>query len=235
MTQTHIVALGGSLLRPEEEEGRDYWFGRLRQLCVHVEGNGHHLGIVVGGGLPAREAISLAKPYVNDTHSLDQIGIGATRINATIIQQVLKETGLDVSPVIPHACGEAAELLEKHHIVVMGGTIPGHTTDAVAVEFATKAGAVKCIIATNVSHVYDKDPSVYPEAKKLENITLKELGDICGVGKEREAGQSVVVDPVAVERAIEAELSMCVLDGRDVGLLEAAIEGRNFNGTNITV
>ena len=234
MTSTHIVALGGSLLRPEEEEGRDNWFVRLGQLAHHLEGKGIRLGIVVGGGLPAREGIALAKSQITDVHSLDQIGISATRINATIIQQILSEVGLDVASTIPHACDSAASLLGQHNIVVMGGTTPGHTTDAVAVEFAIKTGAQKCIIATNVSHVYDKDPRTNEDAQPLEEITLQNLGQICGVGKPREAGQSVVVDPVAVERAIEASLAMCVLDGRDIGLLEAAIEGRKFVGTNIT-
>lgn len=234
MTSTHIVALGGSLLRPEEEEGRDNWFVRLGQLAHHLEGKGIRLGIVVGGGLPAREGIALAKSQITDVHSLDQIGISATRINATIIQQILSEVGLDVASTIPHDCDSAASLLGQHNIVVMGGTTPGHTTDAVAVEFAIKTGAQKCIIATNVSHVYDKDPRKSEDAQPLEEITLHNLGQICGVGKPREAGQSVVVDPVAVERAIEASLAMCVLDGRDIGLLEAAIEGRKFVGTNIT-
>ena len=54
MTRRQVVALGGSLLRPEESEQRTAWFGQIRQLAVHIEGNGRHLGIVVGGGLPAR-------------------------------------------------------------------------------------------------------------------------------------------------------------------------------------
>ena len=49
MTRRQVVALGGSLLRPEESEQRTAWFGQLRQLAVHIEGNGRHLGIVVGG------------------------------------------------------------------------------------------------------------------------------------------------------------------------------------------
>ena len=61
MTSRHIVALGGSLLRPEESEKRREWFGQLRQLAVHLEGNERKIGIVIGGGLPAREAIDLAK------------------------------------------------------------------------------------------------------------------------------------------------------------------------------
>ena len=63
---TQIVALGGSLLRPEEAEMRSIWLGQLKQMVVHLEGNGRKLGIVVGGGLPAREAINLAKETFSD-------------------------------------------------------------------------------------------------------------------------------------------------------------------------
>ncbi len=235
MTETHIVALGGSLLRPEEESGRAKWFGDLRDLAAKLQQNGTRVGIVVGGGLPAREAITLAEPYVGDVHALDEIGIAATRLNATIIQQVLQEPGLDVAGMIPLDCDHAAALLGEHNFVVMGGTTPGHTTDAVAVELAIKAGAGRCIIATNVSHVYDKDPRTNDDASPASHLTLAELGEICGLGKPRQAGVSAVVDPVAVEWAIEANLAMCVLDGRVIGLLGAALEGREFSGTNITV
>ena len=40
MSITHVVALGGSLLRPEEAAARSMWMGQLRQLMVHLEGNG---------------------------------------------------------------------------------------------------------------------------------------------------------------------------------------------------
>ncbi len=235
MTKTHIVALGGSLLRPEEESGREKWFSDLLDLCAELQENGQHLGIVVGGGLPAREAIALANPFVVDVHALDEIGIAATRINATIIQQLLKVSDLDVATSIPHDCDRASGLLGEHHFVVMGGTTPGHTTDAVAVEFAIKSSAERCIIATNVSHVYDKDPRTNDDASPVSQLTLVQLGEICGLGKPRQAGASVVVDPVAVEWAIEANLAMCVLDGRAIDLLAAALYGREFSGTNITI
>jgi len=234
VTQAHIVALGGSLLRPEEESGREKWFVELRKLCSELQNSNQRLGIVVGGGLPAREAISLAKPFINDVHSLDEIGIAATRINATVIQQVLLQDGLDVATQIPHDCDAAANLLAQHHLVIMGGTTPGHTTDAVAVDFAIKSNANRCIIATNVSHVYDKDPRYNDDAQSFSELSLAELAEICGVGKARQAGQSAVVDPVAVEWAVQASLAMSVLDGRDINTLTAAIAGREFVGTNIT-
>ena len=56
------------LLRPELADERAMWFGQLRQMAVHFEGNGRKLGLVVGGGLPAREGITLA-----ENHSLTPI------------------------------------------------------------------------------------------------------------------------------------------------------------------
>ena len=93
MTLPQVIALGGSLLRPEESENRKIWFGKLRQLAIHIEGNSRKLGIVVGGGLPAREGIELASNFISDSDRLDEVGIAATRINATIIQQILIDIG----------------------------------------------------------------------------------------------------------------------------------------------
>ena len=227
---THIVALGGSLLRPEEAEKRSQWFGQLRQLAVHLEGNGRRLGIVVGGGLPAREGITLARSSFTDLYRLDTVGIAATRLNATILQQSLLDIGCNVCPIIPHSTDEAAELLLEHNFVIMGGTTPGHTTDAVAVALARDSGAPHCVIATNVSHVHDSDPRTNENAKPIEEMTLAELAEITGL-EALGPGESAAVDPVAVKWAIDSGMRLAVLDGRDLTLLEDAIEGRPFVGT----
>ena len=101
MTKTHVVALGGSLLRPEEAEKRRQWLGQLRQLIVHLEGDEHRLCLVVGGGLPAREGIELAKNIISNSSKLDQVGIAATRLNATILQQIFLDVGCNVGNSIP--------------------------------------------------------------------------------------------------------------------------------------
>ena len=87
-----VLALGGSLLRPEESE-RHAWLSSLANLLSACE---VPIGIVVGGGAPAREAIELAKPVIDDLASLDEIGIAATRLNAAIVTQILHGAGLDV-------------------------------------------------------------------------------------------------------------------------------------------
>lgn len=231
MSTVHVVALGGSLLRPEEAEARSTWMGQLRQLMVHLEGNDRRIALVVGGGLPAREGIALVKDTVSDTHRLDEIGIAGTRLNATVLQQVLLDIGCDVAPSVPHTIDEARAHLEQHHIVVMGGTVPGHTTDTVAVKLAAVVHARHCIIATNVSHVFTKDPRYNEDAEALTEITLEELGAIVGVGTPLEPGASAVVDPVAVKIAMDAAMDLAVLDGRDVRRLDDALDGQPFDGT----
>lgn len=233
MTVRRVVALGGSLLRPEEAEQRTSWFGQLRQLAVHLEGNGRRLGIVVGGGLPAREGIELAKTMISDNHRLDEVGIAATRLNATIVQQTLLDIGCDVSPVIPHTTDEAASLLDHHHFVIMGGTKPGHTTDAVAVAFARDAGASHCIIATNVSHVFDKDPRHNKDAQSFSLLTYQQLASITGIGESLSPGASAVIDPIAVGLAMDSNMTLAVLDGRKIEILEEALDGKPFEGTLI--
>ncbi len=234
MTSRHIVALGESLLRPEESEKRSEWLGQLRQLAVHLEGNERKIGIVIGGGLPAREAIELAKNCISSSEKLDQVGIAATRLNATIIQQILLDIGCNVAPEIPHTTSQSAELLEQYNFVVMGGTTPGHTTDAVAVALARDAGARNCIIATNVSHVYDKDPRQFDDAQSLTNLTIDQLAEITGIGEPLAPGASAVIDPVAVGWAKDACIDLAVLDGRQISILEQALDGQPFDGTLIT-
>lgn len=233
MTTRHVVALGGSLLRPEEAEQRTEWLGRLRQLAVHMEGNGRRLALVVGGGLPAREGITLARSLVSDSERLDEVGIAATRLNATVIQQILLDIGCDVAPVIPMTTSDAAALMDAHHLVIMGGTTPGHTTDAVAVALSRDTGASHCIIATNVSHVFDKDPRNNEDAVSFSTMSIDELAAITGIGEPLAPGASAVIDPVAVGWAKACDLRLAVLDGRDLSLLEKALDGQPFDGTLI--
>jgi uridylate kinase len=197
---------------------------------VHIEGNGRKIGLVVGGGKPAREGITLANEVISDRFRLDDIGIAATRLNATILQKMLQEIGCNVAKSIPQTTTEAAAMFDSFNIVVMGGTKPGHTTDAVSVAFARDAGSAHVIIATNVSHVYTADPRKDNSATAIEEMTLNDLSAITGT-ESLKPGQSAAVDPIAVQWAKDALLRIGVLDGRDIRRLEDALEGRPFEGT----
>ena len=226
-----VLALGGSLLRPEEAE-RHAWLSSLAELLVSCD---VPIGIVVGGGAPAREAIELAKPVISDVSSLDEIGIAATRLNAAIVAQVLQNAGLDVCAGIPSDVVSAARGMQTHKVVVMGGTRPGHTTDNVAIRLAIESGAARCLIATNVSHVYTSDPKTSSDARTIELMTLSELQEIVGPPVHGKAGGSGVIDPVGVQAAIDHKLPLAVLDGREIGVIADALSGKSFIGTRIEV
>tara|TARA_Y100001980_G_C14362202_1_gene169757 strand:- start:317 stop:670 length:354 start_codon:yes stop_codon:yes gene_type:complete len=116
----------------------------------------------------------------------------------------------------------------------MGGTKPGHTTDAVSVALARDCGSSYCVIATNVGHIHDSDPKLNPDAKPIEELTLSELSKITGE-EALSPGQSAAVDPIAVQRAMDAGIKLAVVDGRDLSRIEDALEGRPFVGTLVKV
>ena len=226
-----VLALGGSLLRPEENE-RHAWLSSLADLLSTCDSS---IGIVVGGGAPAREAIELAKPVLDDVAALDEIGIAATRLNAAIVAQILQGADLDVCAGIPSDVASAARGLEAHKVVVMGGTRPGHTTDNVAIRLAIESNAARCLIATNVSHVYSSDPRVDSDARPIESMTLSDLQQIVGPPVHGKAGGSAVIDPIGVQAAIDNQLPLAVLDGRELERIADALAGKSFIGTRIEV
>ena len=232
MADPLVLALGGSLLRPEESE-RHAWLSSLANLLSECDVS---IGIVVGGGAAAREAIELAMERgENDLATLDEIGIAATRVNATIVSQILLDAGLDVFTGIPSNVASAAQGLEDHGVVVMGGTRPGHTTDNVAIRLAIEAKAARCLIATNVAYVYSSDPRVDSGARPIEFMTLSELQDIVGPPVHGKAGGSSVIDPIGVQAAIDNNLPLAVIDGREIDRIADALGGKPFVGTRVEV
>ena len=57
---------------------------------------------------------------------------------------------------------EAHRLERKGKVVVMGGTVPGHTTDAVSAMLAKEVRAVRIINGTSVDAAYTADPRKDP-------------------------------------------------------------------------
>ena len=227
---TVVLALGGSLLRPEVEERRD-WLREFVAIVRDRVSSGDRIAVVVGGGAPAREGIEIASHSIDDIEHLDRIGIAATRLNATIIREALADDGIPVSGSIPRSVEEAVVDLERRSVVVMGGTVPGHTTDAVAIMLAVNSGARKCVIATKVAKVFSDDPRSNPDAEPFDCLTLGQLQEIVGPPEHKGAGSSQVVDPVGVDVAVRNSMPLDILDGRDSGKIRKSLEGEEFEGT----
>ena len=67
---TVVIALGGSLLRPEVEQRQD-WLSDFVTIIRDRVSSGDRIGVVVGGGAPAREGIEIASQSIDDIDHLD--------------------------------------------------------------------------------------------------------------------------------------------------------------------
>ena len=214
-----VIAFGGSLI----DFDKDY-FQKFKRMIEEISKE-HRLFIVVGGGRVAREYIRFAREMNLSEEELDVIGIDATRLNARLISHILK-----ANREIPKTTDEARNVKSK--IVVMGGTTPGHSTDAVAAELAEKIDADLLVIATDVDGIYDKDPKKYQDAKLFREISIDKLIEMCGTEWKR-AGENVVIDGPALNIAKKSGYDIIVVNGKKLDNLRRAILKEDFIGTKI--
>ncbi len=217
-----VVSVGGSVLIPGKDDS-DY-IARLARMLNSVASE-VQLAVVCGGGKTARYYATTGRELGGDTYQLDILGIGATRLNAQLLALALG----DMPERVPETAEETAAASEPGRIVVMGGTVPGHTTDAVAMMVAREMGADRVVNATAVDAVYTDDPRTNPDAVKIPEMTIGRLGEI--VYKEHDASKSSVFDPLGVKIAEESRIDISMVDGRNIDELEKAILGKPFDGT----
>jgi len=180
---------------------------------------------VTGGGKIARKYIKTARKLGASEEFLDKIGIKATRLNALLMGTFFQQDD------VPCTIEDASKAKPP---VVMGGTTPGHSTDAVGAMLAKEINADKFIIATDVDGIYDEDPKKNPHAKRYDSISIKKLRSMISDEWEK-AGGSFIIDGIACRIIEEAGIPTYVVNGKNVESLENAIYGREFKGTRIEV
>jgi uridylate kinase len=117
-------------------------------------------------------------------------------------------------------------------VVVAAGWKPGWSTDFDAVEMAKIVGAKKVINLSNIDYVYDKDPKVFKDAKKIENISWSEFRKI--IPEKWQPGLNSPFDPIAAKNADEAKIEVAILNGKNITNLKSYLEGKDFLGTRIS-
>ncbi|MFW6435054.1 MAG: UMP kinase [Halovenus sp.] len=220
-----IVSIGGSVLVPTVGSER---VAAYADVIEGLDDAGHSVGVVVGGGPTAREYIGAARELGANEIELDQLGIDVTRLNARLLIAALDDR---VTPTPPEDHDRAREALQRGDIPVMGGTVAGHTTDAVATALAEYTDAALLVYATSVDGVYSADPSEDSEATKFDRLSPGELVDIVG-GIELEAGSNAPVDLLATKLLKRSGLRAIVLDGSEPQRVADAVDGTH-DGTEI--
>ncbi len=219
-----VISIGGSILLPEDED-----VSRLVSLAelLKKHSDERDLYLVVGGGKIARRYIDWGRELGADEAALDELGIESSRLNARLLIGALKKK---VYPVPAEDFAEAISAGNHYDMVTMGGTHPGHTTDAVAAMLAERLGSERLINATSVDGVYTSDPNKNEDAEKVEELTHEELIEIVSES-ERGAGPNVVFDPLAAKVIERADIDAYILDGFDLEALGKAIRNEAFKGS----
>lgn len=188
----------------------------------------HHLVIVTGGGALARRYITTARELGGSESFCDQIGIYVSRLNSRLLIAAL---GLIAYPEVPTSVEELRRYYAHGRIVAMGGLQPGHSTNAVAAIAAETVHADLLLNLTDVEGVYSSDPKSDASARKLDQVTPKELSQLLSK-QALGAGEYDLMDSVAVRIIERSRLKAMIVDGRDPKNLERAFAGKK-TGTRI--
>ena len=221
-----VISIGGSVLAPELDPGR---VDAHAAIVERLADEGCELGVVVGGGGVARDYIGAARGLGANEVQLDQIGIDVTRINARLLIAAL---GPGVDPKPAHDYEEAGDAIRRGDVSVMGGVMPGQTTDAVAAALAEYVNADLLVYATGADGVFDADPDTDPDATKFSELSASELVDVIAP-LSRDAGASAPVDLLAAKLIERSGMRTVVLDGTDPDAVEAAVLRGEHTGTDI--
>lgn len=204
-----VYALGGSVFT-ENLDG-------LQKYAEFFDSMDEQAVIVTGAG-KLKENILAAEDVANQSE-LDLIGIKATRLNAETLK-----AAMDSHPAIPETIDQVQEAASTGENIVMGGLVPGYSTDAVAATVAELLEG-ELVIATSVDGVYTADPEE-ENAEKYDSITVEELRGL--TEGNNSAGNHDLVDRTAVDIIDRSSIKTEVVLGTPENL-----ESSEFEGTRI--
>ncbi len=191
----------------------------LRHLGVDV-------AVVIGGGNIFRGVKGASMGM--DRASADYMGMLATVINGLALQDALEKIDVQTRVISaiemreiaePYIRRRALRHLEKGRVVIFvaGTGNPYFTTDTAASLRAMEIGADVILKATKVDGVYDKDPQIHEDAKKIYSIKYIEVLD----------RNLRVMDSTAISMCMENDMPIIVFNIKHKGDLKRIVLGED--------
>lgn len=217
----------------------DKGFGFDEATCLEVGrqvkeivDKGTQVAIVIGGGNFWRGRNS--SKIIERTKS-DQIGMLGTVMNCIYVSEIFRTLGMATEVFTPFVCGAFTEMFSKDKamaalsegkvVFFAGGTgHPYFSTDTGTTLRAIEIEADAILLAKAIDGVYDKDPKVYPDAVKYDEISIQQVVD----------QRLQVVDLTATIMCLENHMPMVVFGLNEKDSIVETLYGE-FNGTYVTV
>jgi uridylate kinase len=223
--KTIIIGLGGSVMYPD---AIDTTFLKKFNMFIRKRLDNNRFIIVVGGGRTARVYQEAAqKVRKTSDEDKDWLGIHATRANAHLLRTVFSDVA---DPTVIDERGKIERL--KYPITVASGWRPGWSTDYVAVALAEDFKIGEVIAAGKPTHIFDKDPAKYKNAKPFDALSWKEYRAM--IPDEWSPGAHTPIDTVAARAADKANKAVIVMNPRDFRNFGNLLAGKNFKGTIVS-
>ena len=228
-----LLKLSGEVLAGEQDFGIDPT--KATQLANEIKSI-HEMGVdiilIIGGGNIFRGLQAASKGM--DRVTGDYLGMLATIMNAISLQDALEKTGVEtrtlsaitVSQISePYIRRRALRHLDKGRVVIVAGGTgnPYFTTDTAAALRATELKAQVLLKGTKVDGVFDKDPVVYSDAVRYNNVSFTEILE----------KNLRVMDLTAITLCKENALPICVFNINNKSDLKRIVEGKNIGTTII--
>lgn len=228
-----LLKLSGEALSGEKGFGFD------EATCLEVgrqvkeiTDKGTQVAIVIGGGNFWRGRNS--SKIIERTKS-DQVGMLGTVMNCIYVSEIFRTLGMTTEVFTPFICGAFTELFSKDKamaalsegkvVFFAGGTgHPYFSTDTGTTLRAIEIEADAILLAKAIDGVYDKDPKVYPNAVKYDEISIQQVVD----------QRLQVVDLTATIMCLENHMPMVVFGLNEKDSIIETLYGE-FNGTYVTV
>ncbi len=223
--ETVCISLGGHVVFRKNGVNVNYIKKFLKLLSDYT--GIYKFIVVVGGGYASRLYTQPAREIIKNNEVLDEIAIAITRINALIVKDILSELG--VYPNVVTSLDELRVATKSNEVVLMGGLLPGMTTDAVAVLASEVVNSKVMINIGNGSYVYDRPPS-QKGAKRLEKLDHNQLVEIASRYDTREADASFIFDLVASKLSKRAGIEIRFVND-DISQLRLALLNSKHAGS----
>ncbi len=222
-----LLKLSGEALGSPEDTFHVETLRSVARQVADTASSGIQIALVIGGGNIFRG--TLGETINMERVTGDHMGMLATVINALGMSEALKNEGCDARVMTSIAMYPVAEryeqkaalnYLESGKVVLLAGGTgnPYFTTDTAASLRAVEIKADMLLKATKVDGVYDKDPEIHSDAKKIDKISYMDVIQ----NKLR------VMDLTAISMCMDNNLPVCVFNLRDEGALRRIINGEEI-------
>ncbi len=224
-----MLKLSGEALAGEKGFGIDFevvqTVGKEIKKVIDL---GIEVGVVIGGGNIWRGRDGKGM----DRTTADHMGMLATCINALALQDSLErlnvetrvQTAIEMREIAePFIRRRAMRHLEKGRVVIFGAGSgnPFFTTDTVAALRAAEIEADVILLAKNVDGVYDKDPNMHNDAKKIDKLTYLNVLEM-GLQVMDSTATSLCMDnniPIIIFGLNEEDSILKAISGEKIGTI----------------